>query len=59
MNFFLNNPTTHQQLSDDELERLARKNLEGIERRAAKAAKKSCGCCASDTDGSDSCDKKD
>ena len=43
MNFFLNNPVQQTSLSDEQLEKLARENIEN-----AKAQQKMepCGCCA-------------
>ena len=42
MNFFLNNPIQQTRLSDEELEKLAREN---IEKSQAQQKMKPCGCC--------------
>ena len=43
MNFFLNNPIQQTRLSDEQLEKLAREN---IEKTQAQQKMKPCGCCA-------------
>ena len=43
MNFFLNNPIQQTRLSDEQLEKLAREN---IEKTKAQQKMKACGCCA-------------
>ena len=43
MNFFLNNPIQQTRLSDEQLEKLAREN---IEKAKAQQKMKPCGCCA-------------
>ena len=43
MNFFLNNPIQQIRLSDEQLEKLAREN---IEKAKAQRKIKPCGCCA-------------
>ena len=43
MNFFLNNPIQRTRLSDEQLEKLAREN---IEKAKAQQKMKPCGCCA-------------
>ena len=43
MNFFLNNPIQQTRLSDEQLEKLAREN---IEKTKAHQKMKPCGCCA-------------
>ena len=43
MNFFLNNPIQQTRLSDEQLENLAREN---IEKAKAQQKMKPCGCCA-------------
>ena len=43
MNFFLNNPIQQTRMSDEQLEKLAREN---IEKAKAQQKMKSCGCCA-------------
>ncbi|MAH22722.1 MAG: hypothetical protein CMP82_02865 [Gammaproteobacteria bacterium] len=43
MNFFLNNPIHQTRLSDEQLEKLAREN---IEKTKAQQKMKACGCCA-------------
>ena len=43
MNFFLNNPIQQKRLSDEQLEKLARENIEKAE---AHQQMKPCGCCA-------------
>ena len=43
MNFFLNNPIHQTRLSDEQLEQLAREN---IEKAKAHQQMKPCGCCA-------------
>ncbi len=43
MNFFLNNPIQQTRLSDEQLEKFARENIEKIE---AQQTMKPCGCCA-------------
>ena len=45
MNFFLNNPIQQTRLSDEQLEKLAREN---IEKAKAQQKMKPCGCCAED-----------
>ena len=45
MNFFLNNPIQQTRLSDEQLEKLAREN---IEKAKAQQKMKLCGCCAED-----------
>ena len=42
MNFFLNNPIQQTRLSDEQLEKLAREN---IEKTKAQQQMKPCGCC--------------
>ena len=46
MNFFLNNPINQTRLSDEQLEKLAREN---IEKSKAHQQMKPCGCCAEET----------
>ena len=43
MNFFLNNPIQQTRLSDEQLEKLAREN---IEKAKTQQKMKPCGCCA-------------
>ena len=43
MNFFLNNPIQQTRLSDEQLDKLAREN---IEKAKAHRKMKPCGCCA-------------
>ena len=43
MNFFLNNPIQERRLSGEQLEKLAREN---IEMAKAQRKMKPCGCCA-------------
>ena len=43
MNFFLNKPIQQTRLSDEQLEKLAREN---IEKTKAHQKMKPCGCCA-------------
>ena len=43
MNFFLNNPIQQTRLSDEQLEKLVREN---IEKTQAQQKMKPCGCCA-------------
>ena len=45
MNFFLNNPIQQTRLSDEQLEKLAREN---IEKAKAQQKMKPCGCCTED-----------
>ena len=45
MNFFLNNPIQQKRLSDEQLEKLAREN---VEKAKAHQQMKPCGCCAED-----------
>ena len=45
MNFFLNNPIQQTRLSDEQLEKLAREN---IEKTKAQQKMKPCGCCTED-----------
>ena len=45
MNFFMNNPKQKTRLSDEQLENLAREN---IEKAKAQQKMKPCGCCAED-----------
>ena len=45
MNFFLNNPIQQTRLSDEQLEKLAREN---IEKAKAQQKMKPCGCCAAE-----------
>ena len=54
MNFFLNNPIQQTRLSDEQLEKLARENIE-----KAKAQQKTepCGCCAEDANSENSTNK--
>ena len=46
MNFFLNNPIQQTRLSDEQLEKLAREN---IEKAKTHQKMKPCGCCAEET----------
>ena len=43
MNFFLNNPVQQTKMSDEELEKLAREN---IQKAKVQQKMKPCGCCA-------------
>ena len=45
VNFFLNNPIQQTRLSDEQLEKLAREN---IEKTKAQQKMKPCGCCTED-----------
>ena len=45
VNFFLNNPIQQTRLSDEQLEKLARGNIEKVK---AQQKMKPCGCCAED-----------
>ena len=47
MNFFLNNPIQQTRLSDEQLEKLARDN---IEKAKAQQKMKPCGCCAEEAE---------
>ena len=54
MNFFLNNPIQQTRLSDEQLEKLAREN---IEKAKAQQKMKACGCCAEDAKSENSTNK--
>ena len=54
MNFFLNNPFQQTRLSDEQLEKLARENIEKVK---SQQKMKPCGCCAEDAKSENSANK--